>query len=350
MPLASRVYFYRELFSIYRGCIPVLSMNRVSSNCSLSSPFIQCRPLLFAYSSSLFSLCKYLNCTFLGLLVYHLRLATSYNSVDLSHDISLLLLLPTCRVRVVFLSRHFAWSCSNVLDRIIVYFLWYRSAIPRLPISGIHDIFFEPEQHPLSTRHFFVISITMLIQSIFVATLLSVADATCMGHLHRRAAENNTVEVSKFGYSGQVGPLLWQTLGEENSVCEKGENQSPINIGKLPSSTFRHWALSADPSNTRRTHRSSIQNKSLTCERAQIRLSKRQHLHRRYTLRRSSTQSLKISVPRSRLSSMGRLSLGTRRSTSNNFTFTRRPSNASMNTFHWRCTWSINLLVRFYLA
>lgn len=75
----------------------------------------------------------------------------------------------------------------------------------------------------------------MLIQSTFVATLLAVANATCMGHLHRRAAKENTVEVSKFGYSGPLGPLLWQTLAEENSACEKGENQSPINIGK-PSS------------------------------------------------------------------------------------------------------------------
>jgi carbonic anhydrase len=78
----------------------------------------------------------------------------------------------------------------------------------------------------------------MLIQSILFTTMLAVADATCMGHLHRRAAENNTVEVSKFGYSGQIGPLLWQTLAAENTVCEKGENQSPINIGKLPSFTF----------------------------------------------------------------------------------------------------------------
>ncbi|TID14418.1 alpha carbonic anhydrase [Venturia nashicola] len=70
----------------------------------------------------------------------------------------------------------------------------------------------------------------MLIQSVFVTTLLAVADATCMGHLHRRAAKSNTVEVSNFGYSGSVGPLLWQTLAEENSACEKGENQSPINI------------------------------------------------------------------------------------------------------------------------
>lgn len=79
----------------------------------------------------------------------------------------------------------------------------------------------------------------MLAQSIFVITLLTVADATCMGHLHRRSAENNTVEVSKFGYAGQVGPLLWHTFAEENSACEKGEWQSPINIGRLPSFTYQ---------------------------------------------------------------------------------------------------------------
>ncbi|KAE9976879.1 hypothetical protein BLS_001804 [Venturia inaequalis] len=51
-----------------------------------------------------------------------------------------------------------------------------------------------------------------------------------MGHLHRRAAKSHTVEVSKFGYSGPVGPLLWPTLAKENSACEKGDHQSPINI------------------------------------------------------------------------------------------------------------------------
>ncbi|QDS77878.1 hypothetical protein FKW77_000379 [Venturia effusa] len=60
--------------------------------------------------------------------------------------------------------------------------------------------------------------------------MLAVANATCMGHLHRHAANQKTAEVSKFGYSGAVGPLLWQTLTEENSACEKGENRSPINI------------------------------------------------------------------------------------------------------------------------
>jgi carbonic anhydrase len=72
----------------------------------------------------------------------------------------------------------------------------------------------------------------MLIQLAFIGTMLAVADATCMGHLHRRAASNNTVETSKFGYSGSTGPLLWQTLAAENALCEKGETQSPINIGK----------------------------------------------------------------------------------------------------------------------
>jgi carbonic anhydrase len=84
----------------------------------------------------------------------------------------------------------------------------------------------------------------MLVQSIFVATMLAVANATCMGHLHRRATESNTVEVSKFGYSGRVGPLLWQTLAAENTACEKGENQSPINIGKLLSFTLRLFGIS----------------------------------------------------------------------------------------------------------
>jgi len=72
----------------------------------------------------------------------------------------------------------------------------------------------------------------MLLCFVFVATMLAVANATCMGHLHHRAFDNNTVEVSKFGYTGGIGPLLWQTLATANALCEKGESQSPINIGK----------------------------------------------------------------------------------------------------------------------
>jgi carbonic anhydrase len=79
----------------------------------------------------------------------------------------------------------------------------------------------------------FCISVAMFshLLLLLISTLSLLANATCMGHLHRRATSNNTVEISKFGYSGAIGPLLWQTLATENAICEKGENQSPINIG-----------------------------------------------------------------------------------------------------------------------
>jgi carbonic anhydrase len=76
----------------------------------------------------------------------------------------------------------------------------------------------------------------MLHSFTFLAALVSIVESSCLygtSHLERRVTENNTVPVSKFGYTGQVGPLLWQTLAAENALCEQGVNQSPINIGEL---------------------------------------------------------------------------------------------------------------------
>jgi carbonic anhydrase len=42
--------------------------------------------------------------------------------------------------------------------------------------------------------------------------------------------ELETVEVSKFGYTGLQGPLNWAGLSEENAACKESNNQSPINL------------------------------------------------------------------------------------------------------------------------
>jgi carbonic anhydrase len=67
-----------------------------------------------------------------------------------------------------------------------------------------------------------------------LVAFLSTARASCLhatSHLQRLVGPNNTVEVSKFGYTGGLGPLLWQTLATEYMLCEQGAYQSPINIG-----------------------------------------------------------------------------------------------------------------------
>jgi carbonic anhydrase len=76
---------------------------------------------------------------------------------------------------------------------------------------------------------------------VFAAALVSIAESSCLhatSFLQRRKSENNTVEVAKFGYTDPIGPLLWKTLAAENVLCEEGENQSPINIGKYHSITY----------------------------------------------------------------------------------------------------------------
>jgi len=75
----------------------------------------------------------------------------------------------------------------------------------------------------------------MLSQLALLASISSIVESSCLhgtSHLIRRVGPDNRVEVSKFGYTGQTGPLLWQTLTADFAVCEQGVNQSPINIGE----------------------------------------------------------------------------------------------------------------------
>ncbi|KAI0848493.1 carbonic anhydrase [Daldinia vernicosa] len=54
----------------------------------------------------------------------------------------------------------------------------------------------------------------------------------CGSHTHLdRRAEGEEVPISKFGYTGAVGPLLWTQLDTAaNGLCSTGSNQSPINM------------------------------------------------------------------------------------------------------------------------
>ncbi|KAI1463606.1 carbonic anhydrase [Daldinia caldariorum] len=54
----------------------------------------------------------------------------------------------------------------------------------------------------------------------------------CGAHTHLdRRSEGEEVPVSKFGYTGTIGPLLWTQLDTAaNGLCSTGTNQSPINM------------------------------------------------------------------------------------------------------------------------
>ncbi|KAK3952821.1 alpha carbonic anhydrase [Pseudoneurospora amorphoporcata] len=47
--------------------------------------------------------------------------------------------------------------------------------------------------------------------------------------LHPRE-EGKAVQVKKFGYTGNTGPLFWSSLAPENTVCSTGTRQSPIDM------------------------------------------------------------------------------------------------------------------------
>lgn len=68
---------------------------------------------------------------------------------------------------------------------------------------------------------------------VLLVTLAVSASASCIHNtslMRRQVAEEGTVEVSTFGYTGSKGPLLWATLEAENELCRTGKVQSPINI------------------------------------------------------------------------------------------------------------------------
>ncbi|KAF5024507.1 hypothetical protein F66182_3447 [Fusarium sp. NRRL 66182] len=67
---------------------------------------------------------------------------------------------------------------------------------------------------------------------ILLGTLASEAIASCAyGTLLHPRAEDGTVEVNDFGYTGQTGPTNWVNLDPEaNALCSTGVNQSPVDM------------------------------------------------------------------------------------------------------------------------
>ena len=74
----------------------------------------------------------------------------------------------------------------------------------------------------------------------FFATLASLgasASASCLHgtdleprqYFNKRSGEK-VVKVANFGYTGLQGPLNWAGLSSANTECNRGKNQSPINI------------------------------------------------------------------------------------------------------------------------
>ncbi|KAH7248233.1 alpha carbonic anhydrase [Fusarium solani] len=64
-----------------------------------------------------------------------------------------------------------------------------------------------------------------------LAVLASKAWASCAyGTLLHPRAEEGTVDVNIFGYTGEIGPTKWVALSAENALCSTGTNQSPIDM------------------------------------------------------------------------------------------------------------------------
>jgi carbonic anhydrase len=63
-----------------------------------------------------------------------------------------------------------------------------------------------------------------------LASLVSVVVGTCSHgtYLQRRDGGGH----AGFGYGYADGPLLWQNLSPENSLCKSGKNQSPIDVSE----------------------------------------------------------------------------------------------------------------------
>jgi len=70
----------------------------------------------------------------------------------------------------------------------------------------------------------------MLSQIILAAVAVTPAMAFCGGHTHLDTRAEGEVEVKTFGYHGAIGPLVWNTLAVENTACNTGKNQSPIDM------------------------------------------------------------------------------------------------------------------------
>jgi carbonic anhydrase len=73
---------------------------------------------------------------------------------------------------------------------------------------------------------------SITLRLLLLGAFASKAMASCAyGTLLHPRAEDGTVEVNTFGYTGQIGPTNWVALDPAaNAVCSTGVNQSPIDM------------------------------------------------------------------------------------------------------------------------
>ena len=63
------------------------------------------------------------------------------------------------------------------------------------------------------------------------SAILSSTSASCVHNTSLKPrAEDGSVPISNFGYTGVLGPFNWAGLDAENIACSTSSNQSPINI------------------------------------------------------------------------------------------------------------------------
>ncbi|KAL9118468.1 MAG: hypothetical protein Q9187_004985 [Circinaria calcarea] len=74
--------------------------------------------------------------------------------------------------------------------------------------------------------------IPVLVSSLLpLLSLLTSVSASCIHGTHLLPRQSETVPISNFGYSGNIGPLNWVSINETaNALCSLGRFQSPINI------------------------------------------------------------------------------------------------------------------------
>ncbi|KAJ1335810.1 carbonic anhydrase [Microdochium nivale] len=70
----------------------------------------------------------------------------------------------------------------------------------------------------------------MFSQLLLAAAAISPAMAFCGGHTHLDTRAEGEVPVNTFGYFGAIGPLFWNKLAADNTACNTGKNQSPIDM------------------------------------------------------------------------------------------------------------------------
>ncbi|KAH7037283.1 alpha carbonic anhydrase [Microdochium trichocladiopsis] len=70
----------------------------------------------------------------------------------------------------------------------------------------------------------------MISQLLLAAAAITPAMAFCGGHTHLDRRAEGEVPINTFGYTGAIGPLFWNTLAAENTACNTGTTQSPIDM------------------------------------------------------------------------------------------------------------------------